>query len=214
MSEIICSYPRSGSTWLRFILCNLLYPDVEHDIGSVNRRIPDIDGEQGVREATDPPQYYKSHIARHAQRIIHLHRHVGDVLISEWWFKRKFYNERRPLYEFIVRTEYGAEWRSHADFFFPCNKGISFDQLSSPAAVMSIVPSRYSLREVEMAIERSSFARLQKVEESGFGSYPSGDPAILFFRDGRSGQWQELEEGLRSELLDRNYKQLKMLGYL
>lgn len=43
--KIIASYPRSGSTYLRFILCNLYYPETTHTFETVNRLIPTIESD-------------------------------------------------------------------------------------------------------------------------------------------------------------------------
>lgn len=164
--------------------------------------------------AVNQPFYYKSHALRTGQRLIHLHRHVGDVLISEWWYKRKFFDDQRTLHDFVRDAGYGEGWRSHTNHFFPCNHSIAYQQLSSANAIASIVSPRYSISDIERAINKSAFAHLQKVEESGFGIYPAGNTDIKFIRDGRVGQWQELDEDLKSAILERNHVQLKMLGYL
>lgn len=222
---IIASYPRSGSTWLRFILANFYYPDVEHTFETVNCHIPSIDDTVGMRKAIELPFIFKTHLLRHGQQIIFLHRHVGDVLISEWWYKRKIDpEETRDLCEYMEAVDYGKGWREHIDFYFPCSRSIGYDELPHVAAIMGIIsPLAAPPRSLEnlvdallMAIERSSFDKLRAIEEEvGLGEgYPHGDPTIPFVRTGKSGQWRELPAEAQSLLIEKNYIQLKALGYL
>lgn len=212
---IIASYPRSGSTWLRFILCHLYYPNARIDFAFVNKAIPDIDHAEGMRASLSPLLFFKSHRLRHGQRILFLHRHVGDVLISEYWYKRKFHGDTRTLEEFLASCDYGREWREHIDFYFPCQQAIGFDELGNWEAILRILPQREPRDRIEHAIAQSSFDNLQSLEGGGFGDlYPSGDLSIRFIRDGRSGQWKELPRDLTDLLLEKNFTQLRVLGYL
>lgn len=211
---IICSYPRSGSTWLRFILCNLLYPETEHDIDSVNRHIPDIDHYDGMKESIHRPHAFKSHGLRQGQSIIFLHRHVGDVLISEWWYKKKYHADTRTLEQFLEDCKYGENWRAHIDHFFPAERQIGYDELSDHSSLLRVIPKSFLRSDLRKAMRKSSFTELQHVEKKGFGQYPSGDLEIPFFRQGTSDQWKDLKENIQDRILYSNLIQLKALGYL
>lgn len=211
--RLIASYPRSGNTWLRFILCNLYFPDVEHDFASVNRLIPAIEDAGNVLNAVADPYFYKTHALRCGESVIFLHRHVGDVLISEWWYKRKFHEDTRPLLEFIIATNFGENWRLSVDHYFPALEMIGYDDLDKPEAIHQLCPD-FSLEQIQIAIGKSSFGKMQKVEEKGFGTYPPGDPKIKFFRSGVSGQWKFFGAETIELLYLKNGPQLKVLGYL
>lgn len=213
--HLIASYPRSGSTWLRFILCNLLYPNIEHDFDSVNKYIPTYESEADMKiKALDKPEYYKTHSLSAAQNIIFLHRHVGDVLISEYYYKRKFHNDPRIFEEFVIGCDYGQEWRQNINHYFPCNKMISFDRLDNEFSLMEIIGTNYSEGQIKDAIRKSNFETMQKIEDKGFGIYPKGDENIKFVRNGKSGQWLNLSEGLQQRIIEKNYIQLKALNYI
>lgn len=210
---IIASYPRSGSTWLRFILCNLFYPGGSHDFDSVNRHIPSIDDPDGMAHAVDVPIFFKTHGLKHSQRILFLHRHVGDALVSEWWYKRKYHSETRTLEDYLKEDDYGAEWRAHINHYFPCEKSIDYRSLGNPARVHILFPHMNFL-DVARAVNASSFEAMQKAEEKGFGSYPVGDPEIKFVRKGVNDQWRELDVEIQHQIQNKNLSQLKMLRYL
>ena len=38
----IVSYPKSGNTWLRFLVANIVFPDREINLSNIESTIPDI----------------------------------------------------------------------------------------------------------------------------------------------------------------------------
>lgn len=218
---IIASYPRSGSTWFRFVLAHVFYenPEKEHGedvlftFNDVNCLIPPIDHGPGVLDGIFNPRFYKSHALHQSSRIIYLHRHVGDVLISEWWYKKKFHGESRSIESYLLDVDYGREWRAHVNHYFPQNWMLSYDELSLPQSYLSLGIGIEKDR-LERALRLCSFAAMQKEEEQGFGKYPSGDLSIRFVRRGKSQQWRELPDPCIGAILEKNAVQLRLLGYL
>lgn len=213
--RLIASYPRSGNTWLRFILSNLFRPEVEHDFRTTNEFIPYVGD-----ELSDEPQYtnlfLKTHALRNPENAIFLHRHVGDVLISEYWYKKKFYKEtlESTLLEFLIACDFGANWRLHVDHYLSAPDHIGFHQLSNPAAIQKLCP-QFSLEEIGIALKKSEFWKLRKIEVvNGLGDEPVGDTSIRFFRIGKGGQWFGLGAETQELLLQKNEFQLMPLGYL
>lgn len=214
---LIASYPRSGSTWLRFILANLLRDNEEHTFDSVERLIPAIEDYGGMKQAGKKCRFFKTHKLRHGNNVIFLHRHIGDVLISEYWYKKKYDSaDNRSLLRFMIETEFGSNWRQHVDHYFPSNLSLSYDHLHRPEIVWDVLSDiePWNVEQVTSAIEKSNFGKMRKAEEKGFGIYPTGNPDIKFVRECRSGQWRDLPEPIQEEIIDRNYIQLKALDYL
>lgn len=198
---------------MRFILCNLFYPQIEHTFDSVNRHIPPIDHPPGLLAGIDKPLFYKTHGMTHATNIIFLHRHVGGALESEYWYKKKF-GENVTLEKFLTNCDFGAGWRDMVDFYFPARVNIPYECMGD---VETYLPFTQELRRQTMilqAIRKSAFDRMQAIEaESGLGDYPDGDKNIKFCRKGVVGQWKEWPTELKSILLEKNAVQLKKLGY-
>lgn len=188
---------------------------MEHDFDSVNKHIPTYEsfGEM-VHCVVQCPEYYKTHSLSFAQRAIFLHRHVGDVLISEYYYKKKFHADPRIFEEYVIQCDFGQEWRQHINHYFPCNKMISFDDLSSAYLLKTKLGLKHTEEQITKAIEKSSFAIMQKAEKKGFGMYPSGDESIKFIREGKSGQWKSLTPELQQRITEKNFIQLKALGYI
>lgn len=214
---IISSYPRSGSTWLRFILCNLIHspPTAEgHDFASVNRCIPPIDHPEGLMEGIQYPFFYKTHGKPTATNIIYLHRHVGDVLISEWYYKRKMWDEKRTLEQYIGATGYGQEWRENVDWHYPARINVRYEEIGNPSVIYSIVGGAYGIQCCRTAIAASTFMKMREKEKYGMGIYPTGDESMHFCRKGMTGGWKtELHSDTIEQLLAHNQTQLKLLGY-
>ena len=211
---VIAAYPRSGSTWFRFVLCNLFHPEVEHDFDSVNKHIPPIDHAPGLMEGISKPLFYKTHGKTTATNVIFLHRHVGDVLESEWWYKRKMYGDGRSLKGYLEDTNYGEEWRGYVDFYFPAQQNIRYEELGYPVTYYPLANDLWWVQaNIEKAIEKSGFKQMQGLEKKGFGSYPRGDLQIKFCRVGTSGQWKAWPAAMQEELIEKNAVQLKKLGY-
>lgn len=214
---IIASYPRSGSTWMRFILSNLFHPEVDHDFDSVNKHIPPIDYAPGLLEGIKEPFFFKTHGLTTAANVIYLYRHVGDVLISEFHYKRKMHADKRSLREFLHECNFGQEWRAHVDYYFPAVKNVAYEEIGLVGTYEDLLTEREPVLQTEAdiiaALNLSCFVKMRELEKKGFGSYPSGDPNIPFCREGTSGQWETLDPDIRKAILETNATQLKMLGY-
>lgn len=196
---VIASYPRSGSTYLRYLISHALYPDIDHDIESVNRHVPTIENTWEIMNSIPNPKFYKTHDLRHGQNIILLHRHVGDCLISEHHYHKHYYGSEKTLNEFIIELDFGANWRKHVDHYFMCRR-ISFENLiRNPVGTLYYI-GRFGCS-FEDTVKKVNFDNLKRSEPN-------------FFRSGETGQWENLDQEIKSELLIKNMRQLKLLGYL
>lgn len=88
----LASYPKSGNTWLRFLLHHYLYGEVT-DSAQVARRIPDLHvaGPDGLPAPGEAPLFCKTHLTLgprhpHVDRtagFVYILRHPRDVMISD-----------------------------------------------------------------------------------------------------------------------------------
>jgi len=123
----VVSYPRSGSSWVRFLISNILYPDKDIGWNEINKYAPDMNRTDvweryGVK---NPPVVKNHHMSRPFYRkVIYLYRDGRDVAISYW--RKQKYGYKNPMYvnhsfsqflsEFITgRVENGlfGNWRTH-----------------------------------------------------------------------------------------------------
>src|SRR5271167_2148996 len=58
----IVSYPRSGNTWTRFLVANLLHPEEPATFATIERTVPDSEAQSSRYLRTVPrPRVIKSH---------------------------------------------------------------------------------------------------------------------------------------------------------
>jgi len=86
VSEIVwlVSYPRSGSTWLRFLIAHVLYPEKD-DISwyELEKLVPDAEQRSplGAKVAKSHASYDKKY-----NRVVYLYRDGRDVALSYFYF--------------------------------------------------------------------------------------------------------------------------------
>jgi hypothetical protein len=83
----VVSYPRSGNTWTRFLIGNLIYPNDPVTFSNIESRVPEIyfNGDRFLRQLPRP-RVLKSHecFQPHYPRVIYIVRDPRDVAISSY----------------------------------------------------------------------------------------------------------------------------------
>jgi hypothetical protein len=104
----LVSYPRSGNTWARFLLGNLIVPDVPVSFSNIETRIPEIyfNRDRFLR-SLPRPRVLKSHecFQPHYPRVIYIVRDPRDVAVSYYHHNVKAGNvaDDYPIASFIPR---------------------------------------------------------------------------------------------------------------
>jgi len=104
----LVSYPRSGNTWTRFLLGNLLYPKEPVTFSNIESRIPEIyfNRDRVLREMPHP-RMLKSHecFQPHYPRVIYVVRDPRDVAVSFYHHNVKAGNipDDYPMVSFVPR---------------------------------------------------------------------------------------------------------------
>ena len=104
----LVSYPRSGNTWTRFLLGNLIYPDEPVTFSNIESRIPEIYfNRDRVLQALPRPRMLKSHesFQPHYPHVIYVVRDPRDVAISFYHHNVKARNipDDYPMTSFVPR---------------------------------------------------------------------------------------------------------------
>lgn len=92
----IASYPKSGNTWLRFLVCNLVFGPVD-SAAQVERFAPDVHELTTLPEIVSPRVLMKTHfpysarlpLATRTRAAIYIVRHPADVMLSNFHYARR-----------------------------------------------------------------------------------------------------------------------------
>ena len=92
----IVSYPKSGNTWVRFLVCNLVF-GVQESAAALDSMAPDIHEVDATPEPPAAPVFMKTHfpfsptlpLAEHTAGAIYIVRHPADVLLSNFHYSQR-----------------------------------------------------------------------------------------------------------------------------
>jgi len=214
----IVSYPRSGNTWTRFLVANLLHPDEPANFANIERLVPDSEAQSCKYFKSIPrPRVIKSHqyFDPRFKKVIYIVRDPRDVALSYYDFQRKYrqIEDGYPLSQYVNDFVGGhlssADWgtwgenvgswvatrQKHAGFLLLRYEDMVVDterELAKIAVFMGIEPGRQLLANT---IDLSSAERmrgLEKIQGSEWVSTKNKRSDIPFIRTAASGGWKNL----------------------
>ena len=234
----LVSYPKSGNTWARFLIANLVHPHEKIDFSNVNRMIP---GPEVTRNRdlmrTPRPRIVKSHqyFDPRYRRVIYIVRDPRDVVVSQYHFqrKRKLVADQYPLSEYVGRfiagqTSFYGSWGEHVASWLATRHGrpgfllLRYeDMVEDTARELSKVASFLGLSStpgmILQAVERSSADRMRTLEKSQaqlFTSTKNTRQDIPFVRAAGAGGWRAaLPEACALQLDEAWGNLIQWLGY-
>ncbi len=105
---LLTSYPRSGNTWMRFLIANLRHPDRAVSFDNLHQLVPDLD--RSVKRDFDrapQPRIVATHSSfdPRYRRAIYLVRDPRDVALAQYEHLRQLrgINDEFPMEDFIER---------------------------------------------------------------------------------------------------------------
>ena len=223
------SYPRSGNTWLRFVLADLV-TGAPVDFEGVDQVSPSVGFHAGAPEFGDGARLIKTHepYQREYRRGVYIYRDVRDVLVSFYRVTRADPNDLGDLDQFVEdfsagRLIYGS-WQDHVRGWLAAAEKHPilikrFEELRSDpeqtvvdiAAAAGIEADRTRAAE---ALNRNSSEAMHQLEAKNaeylrrsFGYQSRG------VRAGAVGGWRELLSDRHLELLEPALKLNRELGY-
>jgi len=213
----IVSYPRSGNTWTRFLVANLVHPEQPVTFANIEQLVPDCEAMSSrYVKAVRRPRIIKSHeyFDPRYKRVIYIVRDPRDVALSYYDFARKYrqIEDQYPLTSFV--SDFVAGRLSSSDW------GTWAENVSSWVYTRSARPSFLLLRYEDMlsdtvgelnkvarflgiettperlikAVERSSADRMRSLEATQGDQWVTTKNKrsdIPFVRTAASGLWKE-----------------------
>jgi hypothetical protein len=210
----ILSYPKSGNTWTRFLIANLVYPEKCPDFSNINLVIPDPEALSKRTLAKLPrPRILKSHeyFDPRYKRIIYIVRDPRDVVLSQYHFhiKRRLIEDSYPVEQFVRRfvageTSVYASWGENVagwlatrynnpDFLLLRYEDMIADTARELAKVASFLGIEVDPQRIGNAVEQSSADQMRKLEAAQglkWSSTRKTRQDIPFVRTAKAGNWR------------------------
>lgn len=203
----IAAFPRSGSTWLRTILVNILDPSANSDPDIFNARIPAV----SIRNASiinklPSPRLIMTHSnwRPSINKAVYLVRDGRDAFISSYHYhitRNGLDMSIATYFELYRQQEYGQTWESHIKSWFDYGEKelsnalmvIRFEDLKNDtnACVMrvcSFLGIEADNISVQHAIALASLDNAKKIEQQRQGKIKDNNAS--FYREGRNEQWK------------------------
>lgn len=210
----LVSYPKSGNTWVRFLLANLIYSDENVGFANINRLLPapGVLSKRFLRKLPRP-RILKSHepFDVRFRKVIYLVRDPRDVAVSEYHFdlKKRYIDPDVTLEQFVKRfiagetSSYGSWWEHAASWIAARHGNPAFllvryeDLLSDPigetAKIAEFLGIQAGPERLQKAVERSSADRMRKLEKQQADQWTGTKNTrqeIPFVRAAKSGGWK------------------------
>jgi hypothetical protein len=221
----LVSYPKSGNTWTRFLLANLLFPERCPTFKNLHQLIPDpYATAKRELDSMPRPRVIKSHECFDPRypKVIYITRDPRDVVVSQYHYHRKLrkIGDNASLEEYVSRFLAGqtcihGSWGENAVSWLVTQRAQSrllllryedmlADTLGELAKIASFLNIPADGERLASAVERSSAGEMRKLEKS------TGEECKLiagsrkdlsFVRAAKAGGWRsELPGSLASRI--------------
>jgi hypothetical protein len=237
----LIAYSKSGNTWTRFLLANLLYPETQVTFLNIPELIPHFDV---------MPKRFFANMARprvincheafrpHYKRVIYVVRDPRDVVVSLFHFqrKRRIIEDEYPLDRFVTRFVAGdalrparlgswgdnvASWLSmrqgHPGFLLLRYEDVLVGTELALAKLASFLGIHATPERIANAVERSSahnMRNLERIQGDRWHQSRNTRKDIPFVRSAQSGGWKSvLSQSAVAEIETAWGPLMEQLGY-
>lgn len=240
--RVLCSYPKSGNTWLRFLLANLIRPG---EVGSgvdVQAIVPDIYALKAKDLEKQDLSIFKSHEAFRPDydRVVYLYRDPRDVAVS--YFHHGHATRELPpeltlddyVKGFVAQPPItGADfgnWHENVGSWFGAKENdpkflpVAYEaMIENPDAELTRIAAFLDLpatpEAIAAAVDRASAKEMRRIEETTGIDYRPRQHKFAegarFVRKAKAGSWrEELSPEAACRIEEAFGPMMEKLGYL
>lgn len=210
----IVSYPKSGNTWTRFLIGNLISGGNPVDWSNIERWVPDIYyGRDSQFRSLPRPRYFKSHEAYRPnyRRVVLIVRDPRDVAVSYYHFARKagHIDADATVADFMKlfisgRIDPYGSWGENVGSWLGARRGspdftvVRYEDLlenteAQLARIVQMLGLDVGSDQLRRAVENSTADKMRALEEtqrSQHRALKESRTDIPFVRAAKAGQWQ------------------------
>jgi hypothetical protein len=209
----LVSFPRSGNTWTRFLIANVLHPEEPANFNNIDRLIPESE-ELTLRQlaALPRPRIMKSHEYFDARfrKIVYIVRDPRDVAVSQFHYlrKRRRVADGYSIDQFVTRfiagetCDFGswgtnvASWlvtrQNSPNFMLLRYEDLAANTHDELARIASFLGAKATPDRIVEAVERSSADNMRTLESSNSSASVTKNTRsdIPFVRAAGAGSWK------------------------
>ncbi|MDH3976580.1 MAG: sulfotransferase domain-containing protein [Deltaproteobacteria bacterium] len=232
----IVSYPKSGNTWLRFLLCSYMLGE-QCDFQKGRKLIPDIHADSKIANNLNSPRLLKSHSMFNDsyKKIIYLVRDGRDVAVSYYWHLIKFKVIPGTLkfsdfLEKFNKGEFGGKWSEHVISWIDSStqkhvvryEDLKSDPVNNLFKIIEFLNLDGDLKpdfnRIVQAVDNCSLDKMRSIERAQRDSIPTHKNSnfdIDFVRKGGVGDYQNyFSATLEENFIKLHGNSLKRFGYI
>jgi hypothetical protein len=224
----IVSYPRSGNTWVRFLVASVLHPEIPTDFRNVDVRVPSIyKVTADYLAALARPRVLKSHeyFDPRYPRVIYIVRDPRDVLVSYYHYSMlSAFADRLmsgQVNAFGTWQENVSSWLAtrgdQQDFLLVRYEDLKREGVTELGRIAGFLGCNTNRSELVRIVAECSFEKMREAEtktdeESAYMRRVRSD--IGFVRKGDTGSWRtELPAAVNARLEAKWRPMMERLGY-
>lgn len=228
----LVSYPKSGNTWMRYLIAHALHPQAVIDSTTIDEFVPDVYVAVKKADQLQRPRFIKTHDTwfEGFPKSVYIVRDYRDVVVSFYHYQRALGKFDGTITQFITRIDqphpFGT-WKDHVRAALRFQQEhpervllVRYEDLhAQTAAILSRVLTFAGVKAhgaVQEAVNASSFSSLQEMENRK-GSELRDKTGASFFREGKTGSWKTMLSDADLDVIMRQQEHeplLKQLNYL